>query len=85
MQQRTVSGVVTDQSGQPLPGVTVVVSGTTTGTVTNADGNFSLAIPEGAESLQFSFVGMRTQEVPIVGRTTFTVVMEEETIGLMKL
>lgn len=81
-QQRTVTGVVTDQSGQPLPGVTVVVSGTTTGTVTNSDGNFSLAIPDGTETLQFSFVGMRTQEVPIEGRTTFTVVMEEETIGI---
>jgi TonB-linked SusC/RagA family outer membrane protein len=65
-----------------LPGVTVVVAGTTTGTVTNADGNFSLTIPENAEILQFSFVGMRTQEVPIEGRTTFTVVMEEESIGI---
>jgi TonB-dependent starch-binding outer membrane protein SusC len=85
LQQRTVTGVVTDQSGQPLPGVTVVVAGTTTGTVTNSDGNFSLAIPDGAETLQFSFVGMRTQEIPIDGRTTFTVVMEEETIGLKKV
>jgi TonB-linked SusC/RagA family outer membrane protein len=82
VQQHTVTGVVTDQSGQPLPGVTVVVAGTTTGTVTNADGNFSLAIPDGAETLQFSFVGMRTQEIPIEGRITFTVVMEEETIGI---
>jgi TonB-linked SusC/RagA family outer membrane protein len=82
LQQRTVTGVVTDQSGQPLPGVTVVVAGTTTGTVTNADGNFSLAISPSAETLQFSFVGMRAQEVPIEGRTTFTVVMEEETIGI---
>jgi TonB-dependent starch-binding outer membrane protein SusC len=81
-QQRTVTGVVTDQSGQPLPGVTVVVAGTTTGTVTDADGNFSLALPDGAETLQFSFVGMKTQEVPIEGRTTFTVVMEEEVIGI---
>jgi TonB-linked SusC/RagA family outer membrane protein len=81
-QQRTVTGVVTDQRGLPLPGVTVVVKGTTTGTVTNSDGNFSLAIPNDAEILQFSFVGMRTQELPIEGRTTFTVVMEEETIGI---
>lgn len=81
-QQRTVTGVVTDQSGQPLPGVTVVVTGTTTGTVTNNDGNFSLTLPDGAETLQFSFVGMKTQEIPIEGRTTFTVVMEEETIGI---
>ncbi|RIH62924.1 SusC/RagA family TonB-linked outer membrane protein [Mariniphaga sediminis] len=81
-QQKTVTGMVTDQSGLPLPGVTVVVPGTTTGTVTNADGNFSLAVPDGTEILQFSFVGMQTQEVSIAGRTTFTVVLEEETIGI---
>jgi TonB-dependent starch-binding outer membrane protein SusC len=81
-QQRTVTGVVTEQDGRPLPGVTVLVKGTTQGTVTDARGNFSLAIPNDAEILQFSFVGMRTQDVPIEGRTTFTVVMEEETIGL---
>lgn len=81
-QQRTVTGVVTDQSGQPLPGVTVVVAGTTTGTVTNADGEFSLSIPEGAEVLQFSFVGMKTQEVRVEGRTAFTVVMEEDVVGI---
>jgi TonB-linked SusC/RagA family outer membrane protein len=81
-QQRTVSGKVTDSDGQPLPGVTVVVKGTTTGTVTNTDGNFSLTIPNDAETLQFSFIGMRTQEVSIDDRTSFTVVMEIETIGL---
>ncbi|MBW6479024.1 MAG: SusC/RagA family TonB-linked outer membrane protein [Bacteroidales bacterium] len=81
-QQRSISGKVTDSNGQPLPGVTVIVAGTTTGTVTNADGNFILSIPDGAKTLQFSFVGMRTQEVSIDDRTTFAVVMEEETIGL---
>jgi TonB-dependent starch-binding outer membrane protein SusC len=81
-QQRTVTGKVSDQRGQPLPGVTVVVKGTTTGTVTNSDGNFSLVIPGNAGYLQFSFVGMRAQEVPVEGNTTFTVVMADETIGL---
>lgn len=81
-QQRTITGVVTDQNGQPLPGVTIVVAGTTTGTITNADGNFSLAIPPSAEILQFSFVGMKPQEIPVNGRTTFTVVMEAETFGI---
>src|SRR6056297_3488795 len=74
-QQRTVSGTVTDKSGKPLQGVTVVVKGTTHGTITNADGEFSLTnIPDDA-ILQFSFVGMRTQEIPIEGRTTITVEM----------
>ncbi|MDD4226861.1 MAG: SusC/RagA family TonB-linked outer membrane protein, partial [Mariniphaga sp.] len=81
-QDRTVTGVVSDRDGQPLPGVTVVVKGTTRGTVTGSDGKFSLAIPDDAAVLQFSFVGMQTQEVPVDGRTTFTVVLEEEMIGI---
>jgi len=81
-QERTVTGVVSDQDGQPLPGVTILVTGTTTGTVTDANGEFTLSIPGDAETLQFSFVGMKTQEIPIAGRTTFNVVMEEETIGI---
>ncbi len=81
-QQRTISGTVTEQNGKPLPGVTVLVKGTTIGTVTDTNGNFSFSIPADAETLQFSFVGMRTQEVSVGGKTTFTVVLEEETIGL---
>lgn len=81
-QQKEVTGKVTDSGGLPLPGVSVVVKGTTVGTVTNADGTFSLRIPAEAETLQFSFVGMKMQEMAIEGRSTFTVVMEDETIGL---
>jgi TonB-linked SusC/RagA family outer membrane protein len=81
-QQRTITGTVTDQRGEPLPGVTVMLAGTTTGTVTTSDGNFTLNIPDDSETLQFSFVGMRTQEIPIDGRTTFTVVMEEDIVGI---
>ncbi len=82
LQQRTVTGVVTDQNGQPLPGVSVVVKGTTTGTVTNSNGEFSLSIPAAVETLVFSFVGMRTQEVALDGRTTISITLEEESIGL---
>jgi TonB-linked SusC/RagA family outer membrane protein len=81
-QNRQINGFVSDQNGQPLPGVTVIVKGTAIGTITNADGEFSLSIPDDAEILQFSFVGMRSQEIPVEDRTTFTVMMEEETIGL---
>lgn len=81
-QQSAVSGQVTDNSGLPLPGVTVVVKGTTTGTVTNADGNYSLTgIPENAV-LQFSFVGMKTQEIVVGNQSVIHVRMTEETIGL---
>lgn len=81
-QERTISGTVTDEDGAPLPGVSVVVKGTTTGIVTNADGNYSLEIPDDARTLVFSFVGMRTQEVAIGNRTNIDVVMQAETIGL---
>ncbi|RIH63630.1 SusC/RagA family TonB-linked outer membrane protein [Mariniphaga sediminis] len=80
--ERQITGFVSDQDGQPLPGVTVVVKGTTTGTVTNSDGEFTLAIPDNAETLQFSFVGMKVQEVAVEGKSTFTVVMEEDAIGV---
>ncbi len=81
-QQQTVTGVVTDQRGQSMPGVTVVVKGTTTGTVTDAEGRFKLDVPAGRDILQFSFVGMRTQEISLEGRSTITVAMDEETIGM---
>jgi TonB-dependent starch-binding outer membrane protein SusC len=81
-QQSSVSGTVTDESGQPLPGVTVVFKGTTHGTVTNGDGEFSLTIPDDAENLQFSFVGMKTQEVEIGNQSTINVTMEVDAIGI---
>lgn len=81
-QQKTVSGKVTDQFGQPLPGVTVLIKGSMQGTVTNEDGSFSISnIPENT-TLQFSFVGMKTQEIAVDGKTTINVSMVEETVGL---
>ena len=81
-QQKSISGKVTDNSGSPLPGVTVIIKGTTNGTVTNADGEYSLSnIPDDAV-LQFSFVGMRTQEIAVSGKTTIDVKMEEDAIGI---
>ena len=81
-QKRTISGKVTDVNNQPLPGVTVIVKGTTNGTVTNVDGEYMLTNipPDGV--LQFSFVGMRSQEIAVVGKTEINVKMIEETIGL---
>ncbi len=81
-QQRTVSGTVTDQTGQPLPGVTVVVKGTTRGTVTDSGGEFSLTnVPQDA-TLVFSFVGLRSQEVVVGNQSRIDMRMEEESIGL---
>lgn len=80
--QFAVSGTVADASGQPLPGVTVVVKGTTQGTITNADGTFFLTNLSENASLVFSFVGMKTQEIAVAGQTRIDVRMEEETIGI---
>lgn len=81
-QNRTVKGKVTDSAGAPLPGVSIVLKGTTSGTVTGVDGNYYLSnIPSDA-TLVFSFIGMKTQEIPIVGKSTVNATMVEETIGL---
>jgi len=81
-QQVSVSGTVTDGSGQPLPGVTVVEKGTTNGTITDFDGKYILKnIPAGA-TLIFSFVGMENKEILLEGRTQVDVVLVEQTIGL---
>jgi len=80
--QSAVKGKVADQSGTPIPGVSVFVKGTTTGTTTDIDGNFSLETPSDARILVFSFVGMKKQEITIGSKTTFNITLEEETIGL---
>jgi TonB-linked SusC/RagA family outer membrane protein len=84
LQQETkkVTGIVIDNKGGAIPGVSVVVPGTTTGTVTDIDGKFELKIPENVQTLQFSFIGMKTQEIPVEGKTTFTVSMENDAIGV---
>lgn len=84
-QQKSITGKVTDNLGSPLPGVTVLVKNSTVGTVTDSDGNFQLIIPEGAETLVFSFVGMQSQEIVIDGKEQFLVVMNEEEIGLQEV
>jgi TonB-linked SusC/RagA family outer membrane protein len=81
-QQKDISGKVTDSSGVPLPGVTVVLKGTTSGTITNVTGNFTLSnIPNDA-TLIFSFIGLKTQEIFMAGKNAINVTMTEETIGI---
>ncbi len=82
-QTTTITGNITDsETGDPMPGVSVVVRGTTIGTVTNVDGNYSLSVPDDATNLLYSFVGMKTQDVVIGGRTVINVVLESEAIGV---
>jgi len=81
-QPKSVSGSVTDSSGAPLPGVTVVLKGSTQGTITDIDGKYVLGNVSGNATLVYSFVGMKTQEIPVSGKTTINVVLSEESIGL---
>lgn len=81
-QQKSVSGKVTDTSEEPLPGVTVMIKGTTTGTITNNDGNYQLSNVPSDGILVFSFVGMSKYEVAVSGNGTVNAVLEEETVGI---
>lgn len=78
-QVRTVSGTVTDQSGEPLPGVNILCEGTTVGTITDISGVYSLSLPANAATLKFSLVGFEAVSVPVGSRTAIDVVMKEET------
>lgn len=73
VQDIRISGRVTGQSGEALPGVSVTAKGTSIGTSTDAAGNFSLSVPDATTTLVFSYVGYQSQEVPIGGRTTINV------------
>lgn len=81
-QQKSVSGKVIDLSGSSIPGVSVVIKGTTNGTITDSNGNFSLSGISVNSILQFSFVGMKMQEVAIDGKTTINVTLLEDAIGI---
>lgn len=75
----TFSGNVRDKSGMPLPGVTILLKGSTLGVVSDVEGNFRLTVPEASEiTLVFSFVGMKTQEIVCRGTEPLRVVMEED-------
>ncbi|WP_080060079.1 SusC/RagA family TonB-linked outer membrane protein [Spirosoma aerolatum] len=69
----SVSGRVTDEGGQPLPGVTVLVKNTNNGTTTNAEGVYKLSLPTGNTTLVVSYVGYLSQEVAVNGRSTIDV------------
>ncbi len=81
-QLKTVKGKVTDSSGSPVVGVTVVVKGTNVGTVTNSDGGYVLSNVSGNTTLLFSFVGMKTQEVAVGNKTAIDVVLTDESVGI---
>nr|WP_321452755.1 TonB-dependent receptor [uncultured Carboxylicivirga sp.] len=82
-QELKLSGVVTDDTGATVPGVSVVEKGTTNGTITDIDGRYFLNVSSGANTLVFSFVGYETQEVAISASTTsYNVQLKPSVIGL---
>ena len=78
VQERKVTGVVKDEQGNVLPGVAIVIKGTTMGTSTDADGKYSLTLPEGDYTLVFSFIGMMAKEEAVGTRSEINVTLVEE-------
>ena len=83
-QKRTIHGTIIDQDGEPIIGANVIEKGTTNGTVTDIDGNFSLQVEENA-LLQISYIGYLTQEVSTAGKSSLEVVLQEDTQALEEL
>lgn len=82
-QTMQITGLVTSsEDGQPLPGASVTVKGTTIGSVTDFQGKYTLSVPATAQILVFSFVGMKTQEAAIGGKTIIDAIIEPSTVGL---
>ncbi len=81
-QQNSVSGKVTDSSGSPLPGVSVVVKGTIVGTISDTNGNYELSGVPSNGTLVFSFVGMKKIEIAVGGKSNINAVLEDETFGI---
>ncbi|MCG8580147.1 MAG: TonB-dependent receptor [Bacteroidales bacterium] len=82
-QTTNITGTVTDATdGSPIPGVSVFVKGTTIGTVTTPDGTYTLAVPNDASAIVFSFVGMTTQEIAFTGQSTINAVMKSDAVDV---
>ncbi len=84
-QERTVTGTVTDESGSGMPGVNVLVKGTSTGTATDADGSYAISVSGGDAILVFTFVGYTTDEIPVGTRTTVNIQMTPDIRTLTEL
>ena len=82
LQQKRITGIITDRSGLPLPGVNVRATGTAVGVISGSDGRYSIEVPADAKTLTFSFVGMETSEIVIGNQTQIDISMTESSIGL---
>ena len=82
LQPLTITGTVTDENGEPLPGLTIVVKGTTKGAVTDLEGKYTIEVDDPSALLVFSYVGYLTQEISVGNQTTINVNMETDVFGL---
>ena len=84
-QGKIITGVILDKTGETVIGASVLVKGTTNGTITDVDGNFTLNNVQENAVLQVSFVGYKTQDIALKGQSNVKVTLEEDTEVLMKL
>ena len=80
--QNTINGTVSDKNGVPLPGANILEKGTTNGTQTDFEGNFSIDVADENASLVISYVGFNTAEIVVNGQSTFAIVLEDDAAGL---
>ncbi len=80
-----ITGKITDEQGNVIPGVNITIKGTTEGTVTNQDGEYSISVGTTSDILVFSFIGMKTQEISVGNQTTINVTMQLEALGLAEV
>jgi TonB-linked SusC/RagA family outer membrane protein len=80
--QQSISGIITDTNGQPLPGASIVEKGTTNGVTTDFDGNFSIDLMDDDAILLISFIGFVNKEIPVLGQNSITIELEEDTASL---
>ncbi len=79
---RNLTGIITDERGEPLPGVSIIVKGTQRGTISNANGTYSISLPDGEASLIYSFVGYLNQEIVVTNQTTLDIELKVDTRAL---
>ncbi len=84
-QERTITGKVTENSGEGIPGVSIVIKGTSSGTITNVDGDYSISKISENTTLVFSFVGLKTQEISVGNQTSISITMVEDAIGIEEI
>ncbi len=81
-QEKIVTGKVVDENGMPLPGVTVLIEGTNSGTITDFDGHYSLSYKSDNDVMIFTFIGFTTQKLPVSGKTTIDVKLQPDVVSL---